>query len=324
MKFYLAPMEGITGYIYRNAHATYFKGVDKYFTPFISTTQHGKLTSRELNDILPEHNEGINVVPQILSNNAADFMITIHQLEAFGYKEVNLNLGCPSGTVVSKGKGSGFLAYPEALDRFLDDVFKQTSIKISIKTRIGKESPEEFIRLIPIFNRYPLEELIIHPRVQMDYYRNMPRLEVFRIGMELSENPVGYNGDLFTVKHYSDFVQTFPKIEIMMLGRGIIANPGLIEEIKMKRAIDKIVFKHFHDKLYIDYQGVLSGERNVLFKMKESWFYMHHLFSNGDRYAKKIRKTQKLKDYEAVISRLFEEEEIISGAGLFCNSTVSR
>ena len=172
MKFYLAPMEGITGYIYRNAHATYFGGVDKYFTPFIATTQHGKFTSRELNDILPEHNEGIAVIPQILSNNAADVMVTVQQLVTYGYEEVNLNLGCPSGTVVAKGKGSGFLAYPEALDRFLNEVFEKTPIKISIKTRIGKENPDTFNELMEIFNRYPLEELIIHPRVQTDFYRN--------------------------------------------------------------------------------------------------------------------------------------------------------
>lgn len=317
MKFYCAPLEGLTGYIYRNAHATFFKPADKYFTPFIATTKHGKLTSREFNDILPEHNQGLVVVPQILSNQSEDFMTTVRQLKAFGYDEVNLNLGCPSGTVVSKNKGSGFLAEKEALDQFLDEIFSRAITKISIKTRIGKEKAEEFDELIKIFNKYPLEELIIHPRVQKDYYRNTPNWETFSKGWELSRNPVVYNGDIFTRQGYDTFCKRFPEVETMMLGRGLIAHPGLIGELGDGVALDKALLKAFHDQIYIDYQGVLSGERNVLFKMKEMWFYMIHMFSNTDKYAKKIKKAQRLSDYEEAVSSLFMEQEIVKGAGLF-------
>lgn len=317
MKFYCAPMEGLTGYIYRNAHATFFNHVDKYFTPFIATTKHGKFTSRELNDILPEHNQGLVVIPQILSNNAEDFMTTVRQLKTFGYNEVNLNLGCPSGTVVSKNKGSGFLAEKEALDQFLEEIFSKAITKISIKTRIGKERPEEFDELLPIFNKYPLEELIIHPRVQKDYYRNTPNWEQFNKGVKLSSNPIGYNGDIFTQQDYEAFAKQFPEVETVMLGRGLIANPGLISDIKEQITLDKQLLKAFHDKIYEDYQEVLSGERNVLFKMKETWFYMIYMFSNANQYAKKIKKVQRLSDYEEVVSSLFKEQEIVKGAGLF-------
>lgn len=322
MKFYFAPLEGITGYIYRNAHATFFPQVDKYFTPFIAANQHGKLSSRELNDILPEHNKGLVVIPQILTNNAEDFIRTMHQLKAYGYDEINLNLGCPSGTVVAKNKGSGFLTQKEALDAFLDTVFENAISKISIKTRIGKDVPEEFEDILAIYNQYPLEELIIHPRVQKDYYRNTPNLDVFEMAVVESKNPVVYNGDIFTAKQLTALHKRFPEMQTLMLGRGLIANPGLAEEITTSHTLNKITLKAFHDKLFHDYTEVLSGERNVLFKMKESWFYMGHIFSNFEKYGKKIRKAQHFKDYELAITQLFEEQNILEGAGLFSSQGI--
>lgn len=322
MKFYFAPMEGVTGYIYRNAHAAYFGQVDKYFTPFIATNQHAKFSSRELNDILPEHNEGLVVVPQILSNQAEDFIKTVKKLEAYGYDEVNLNLGCPSGTVVAKGKGSGFLAHKEALDAFLETVFSACDVKISLKTRIGRDEPEEFYELIEIYNKYPLEELIIHPRVQKDYYRNTPNQTVFKDAMRLSKNTLCYNGDIFTAKGGEAIMNAYPDLEHLMLGRGLIANPGLIQDITAHETLDKARLRAFHDKLYVDYQGVLSGDRNVLFKMKEAWFYMMHVFGDTDKHAKKIRKAQKCSDYEVAVDELFNNLEIVPGAGLFSSPLV--
>lgn len=311
MKFYFAPMEGVTGYIYRNAHAAFFNDVDKYFTPFVSANQHGSFTTRELQDILPEHNKGIVVIPQILTNNAEDFIRTAKQIKAFGYNEMNLNLGCPSGTVVSKNKGSGFLSQREDLDRFLDEIFSAQMAKISVKTRIGKDDPEEFYNLIEIFNKYPMEELIIHPRIQKDYYKNKPNMKVFKEGLALSENTVGYNGDIFTANDYKAFIEAFPTVETVMLGRGLISNPGLINEITGTSVLDKKVLRAFHDKIYEDYQSILFGDRNVLFKMKEVWFYMKQTFSNHEKYIKKINKSQKLYDYEQAVSSLFEEQDMI-------------
>lgn len=310
MKYYFAPLEGITGYIYRNAYQTFFGQIDKYFTPFISPTSNKGFTSRELNDILPKHNQGLSVVPQILTNNAEYFTRTVNELTKFGYDEINLNLGCPSGTVVAKHKGSGFLAQREQLDEFLEDIFSKASTKISIKTRIGKDSPDEFYELIEIFNKYPLEEIIIHPRIQTDFYKNKPNMKVFKDALALSKNPVCYNGDIFNGSDYMELVEMYPSLGAVMLGRGLIANPALIGEIKNNHVVDKQVMKAFHDTVYAGYQEILSGDRNVLFKMKEFWFYMIHLFAESDKYAKKIRKTDRLCDYEAVISRLFQELDI--------------
>ncbi len=310
MKYYFAPLEGVTGYIYRNAYQTFFGQIDKYFTPFISPTSNKGFTSRELNDILPEHNQGLSVVPQILTNNAEYFIRTMNELTKFGYNEINLNLGCPSATVVAKHKGSGFLAQREQLDEFLKDIFSKASTKISIKTRIGKDSPDEFYELIEIFNKYPLEEIIIHPRIQTDFYKNKPNMGIFKDALALSKNPVCYNGDIFNGSNYRKLAEMYPSLGAVMLGRGLITNPGLIGEIKNNHAVDKQVTKAFHDTVYAGYQKILSGDKNVLFKMKEFWFYMIHLFAESDKYAKKIRKTVRLCDYEAVIWRLFQELDI--------------
>jgi tRNA-dihydrouridine synthase len=311
MNFYFAPMEGLTGYIYRNAHNTFFNNVDKYFAPFIVANQGENLKARELNDILPENNQGLVLIPQILTNNARDFINTSKKIKQLGYNEINLNLGCPSGTVVSKNKGAGFLSKREELDIFLEEIFDQSVTKISVKTRIGKDQPEEFYELIKIFNKYPMEELIIHPRIQKDFYKNKPNLNVFKDALVLSKNPVCYNGDIFTVKAYKEFSAAFPNVGTLMLGRGLLINPGLIDDITNNIKVDKNLLKDFHDKIYEDYKRILFGERNVLFKMKELWFYMIQAFSDNAKYAKKIRKSERLRDYDEAVSSLFREQEVL-------------
>ena len=292
MKFYFAPLEGVTGYIYRNAYNKYFGEIDKYFTPFIVPTMNCILTSREKNDIIPEHNEGMVVVPQILTNNAEYFLDTVEKLQGYGYNEINLNLGCPSGTVVSKFKGSGFLAKRDELDAFLEEVFSKTSAKISLKTRIGKDSPEEFYELIKIFNKYPLEELIIHPRIRQEYYKNVPNMDVFKDAIQLSTNPLCYNGDIFNVEDYQRIREECPTIDKIMLGRGIIANPALVKEIRSGWQVDKAVLKSFHNEVFEGYKEVLSGDINALYRMKEFWHYMINVFEDGDKYAKKIKSQE--------------------------------
>ncbi|MBX4266645.1 tRNA dihydrouridine synthase [Clostridium estertheticum] len=319
MKYYLAPMEGITGYVYRNSYKKFFNNIDKYFTPFIVTNKSRSLKSKELRDVLPENNKGMNVVPQILTNDSEGFIITSRKLQQLGYNEVNLNLGCPAGTVVSKNRGSGFLAKREELDMFLDEIFKIGDMKISIKTRIGKDSPEEFYELIKIYNKYPLEELIIHPRIQKDFYGNKPNLQVFKDALSLSINPVCYNGDIFTSDDNNKLMKTFPEVKTVMLGRGIIANPRLMNEIKINANIDKKVLKDFHDEILNKYIEVFDEDRNAIFRMKELWGYMIYMFSDNKKYAKKIKKSQSLSDYNEAVLSLFTEQEIIEGAGLFNN-----
>lgn len=313
MKFYFAPMEGVTNYIYRNAYHTYFNNMDKYFSPFIVANQKGTFRSRDLADILPENNQGIYLVPQILTNNATDFIQTSKGIKELGYDEINLNLGCPSGTVVAKHRGSGFLAMKEELNRFLDVIFSEGVTKISIKTRLGKDDPQEFFELIEMFNQYPMEELIIHPRIQKDYYKNKPNLEMFEHALSLCKVPIVYNGDIFTLDQYNEFTKRFPQVDTIMVGRGVIANPSLVNEIHKNQYLDKNTLREFHDRIYKDYQGILYGDRNILFKMKELWFYMIQMFTESEKYWKKIRKVQKLTEYDSIVETLFCTQDIIQG-----------
>lgn len=305
MNYYLAPMEGVTTWIYRRTHAEVYGPLDKYFIPFIEPHEKRDFKIRELKEILPDHNEGIRVIPQILTNRAEGFFRLAHVLKEMGYDEVNLNLGCPSKTVVSRKKGSGFLAYPEELDHFLEEIFSGQEVRISVKTRLGKENPEEFARLLEIFNKYPLEELIIHPRVQTDYYQNEPRMDCYAAARKKSRNPLCYNGDLFTEERICKFRKDFPEEDRLMVGRGIIINPGLLCGKNTKET-----FREFHDRLCERYLEQDGGEQNVLFKMKELWFYQIHLFPDSERFAKQIRKVQRLSEYQQIIKELFQERDL--------------
>jgi tRNA-dihydrouridine synthase len=221
--------------------------------------------------------------------------------------------------VVSKNRGSGFLAKKEELDKFLEEIYKIDDMKISIKTRIGKDSPEEFYELIKIYNKYPLEELIIHPRTRQDFYGNKPNLEVFKAGLTLSTNPVCYNGDIFTLEDFNKLVKTFPDLNTVMLGRGILANPGLVDLIKNNVQIDKKTLKAFHDEVLNNYIELYKDNNIAILRMKELWGYMIYIFSDNKKYGKKIKKSQDLNDYKTAVFTLFEEQEIIEGAGLFYN-----
>ena len=317
MNLYFAPMEGLTGYVYRNAHRACFGGVDKYFTPFLSPNQNHKFTAKEEKDVLPEHNQGIPLVPQILTNRAEDFIWAAGEMKARGYREVNLNLGCPSGTVVSKYKGAGFLARQEALNRFLDQIFQEVDLEISVKTRIGIAAPEEFPELMEIFNRYPIRELIVHPRLRTDFYKNTPDRESFGYAVKESRAPLCYNGDIFTEEAFRSAASRFPSVERVMLGRGLLANPALAERIRgiEEAPLTASRLAAFHRALYEGYRLAIPEERNVLFKMKEMWTYLICMFPEADRYGKKIKKAKSAGEYETAVAALFREREPDPQAG---------
>lgn len=311
MKLYLAPLEGITNYVYRRALFACFDGFDKYFIPFIRAKQNLNLSGREKKDLLPENNEGMYAVPQILTRKADDFIRTAELLGEYGYKEVNLNLGCPSKTVVTKGCGAGFLERPEELERFLDTVFEKCDIRISVKTRLGMENASEFSELMKIYNKFPMEELIIHPRVQKDFYKNTPNLEVFAEGLAESKNTVCYNGDIFSAEDHHRICERFSDLNAVMTGRGTLADPALAREIRGGARLTRDEFRKFHDLVYHSYRAEVSGDRNVLFKMKELWFYMAPLFTNNKKYIKKIKKSEKCTVYESAVAELFSSGEAV-------------
>lgn len=300
MELYFAPLEGITSYLYRNTHQEMFPGMARYYTPFVTPTSSSNFKSREKKDVIPEHNQGIPVVPQILSNAWKEFVYTGQCLMDYGYSEVNLNLGCPSGTVVGKGRGSGFLALLPELNEFLEQIFTHSDFPISIKTRIGKEDPEEFEKILEIYNQYPIRELIIHPRVQREFYKNKPHLDIFAKALQHSKAPVCYNGDISTVSDYEQFIGQFPSVDRIMIGRGLIANPALVRQIQGGAPLELSELFVFSKVLTARYREVMP-EVPVLYKMKELWFYMSREFPEPEKVWKKVRKTKKLQEYENVI-----------------------
>lgn len=313
MKIYMAPLEGVTGFVFRNAYEEFYgKGrVDKYFIPFISPNKSKGYTTREQNDIRPEHNVGINTVPQIMANDPGLFLEAASMLNDMGYREINLNLGCPSGTVVSKFRGAGFLARPLELDSFLDKVLSSPVMKnmlMSVKTRTGLNSHEEFRLLLEIYNDYPFSEVIIHPRVRTDYYKNTPDMEIFKWAVEESRNPVCYNGDIFTIEDYTRFTELCPEVDRIMLGRGFVGNPGIIGQIGHKetpqgseedgvKSADTL--KRFTDRLLNDYIRVMDNEVNAMHKMKEVWIYINQFNPGNEKAFKKIKKSHRLSEYQA-------------------------
>ncbi len=298
--YYLAPMEGITGYIYRNALRDHFgQGIKKYYTPFLVVHEKRAMSSKEINEILPEHNEGLNLVPQILADDPDGFKRIEKKLKEFGYKEVNLNLGCPSKTVASKGRGSGFLGRTEALDEFLYRIYENKVTDISIKTRIGVSLPEEIYELLEIFNKYPVKELTIHPRVRYEYYKGQAHRDVFFRAFAESVNPVCYNGDVLSIKDIDELRRgTENKLNAVMIGRGILKDPSLIRSLSGGASYSMEELRAFLARLLSDYSEALSGDKPVLQKMKELWSYMQYDFPDKDRQIKALLKCRSISEYK--------------------------
>ena len=312
MKIYCAPLEGVTGYIFRNAHSGIYGHIDKYFSPFISPGEKCPVTPRDKKDITPENNKGLNLVPQILTNRSDYFIDASKEIHAMGYSEVNLNLGCPSGTVCAKGKGAGFLPETDALQKFLDDIYSYAGsdgMKISIKTRLGYFDPDEFYDLMDIFNSYPVSELIVHPRIRADFYKGEPRREYYAYAAAHSKCPLVYNGNIFTVDDYDNLSGSFGSApDTIMLGRGLISDPSLADELKgFTQETDFEKLRILHDTLYHEYQKIMSPDINVLFKMRELWTYWQTLFDGRERDIKKLMKAKKYAEYEDIAYHILIE-----------------
>ena len=313
MRYYFAPLEGITGYVYRNVHHEFFPGTDRYYMPFVAPNYTKHFKGREKEDISPEHNAGIPVVPQILSNKADEALWAIEALSDRGYEEINLNLGCPMPTVARKKKGSGLLMFTDELDAYLDGVFSgvaarssdRAPVKISVKTRLGTDSTEEADALIRIYNQYPISELIIHPRSQKDLYRGVADRAAFLRVFQNSENPVVYNGDLKTPQDVlqisEECSRTVKPLDAIMIGRGFLADPSLVRQCQGGSRISVQELSAFHDELYHRFTETLPGQAVVISHMKELWFYMGGLFPDGAKCLKEIRRANNRVQYEAAV-----------------------
>jgi tRNA-dihydrouridine synthase len=290
----------LTDSVYRRLHHKYFGGVDRYYMPFLSPTMHQTLTGKEDRELPMADSVDFVAVPQVLTKVPEDFLWAARVCQDRGYKEVNLNVGCPSGTVVAKGKGAGMLADADALDRFLDAIFKGSPLPISVKTRLGLTDPEEFPALLDVFNRYPIRELTIHPRVRKQFYQGDVDMDMFRHAVAHSKNPLCYNGDLFSRQDIDKITAEFPQVEAVMLGRGLVSDPGML-----CGGTDVRILEQFHDALLEEYLILFGGSRNAMFRLKENWSYLLPRFENSEKLAKRLRKATDLAEYRTIASEIF-------------------
>ncbi len=324
MKYYFAPLEGITGYVYRNAHHKFFPGTDRYYTPFVAPNYTKHFKTKEKRDVAPENNAGVPLVPQVLSNKADETLWAVEELAKLGYEEINLNLGCPMPTVARKKKGSGLLKFTDELDAYLDGVFEGIArrpsdfppVRISVKTRLGTDSTQEAEALVRIYNRYPISELIVHPRSQKDLYKGTPDREAFLLVWQNSVNPIVYNGNINCAEDVSEIARVCEEasgavggtgekagkqLECVMAGRGFLSDPSLVRQCQGGELISARELEAFHAELYEKLGETLPGTAVLLSHMKELWFYMGQLFPEGGKCLKEIRRANNRVQYEAAV-----------------------
>ena len=314
MRMYFAPMEGITDVIFRQVFQAQFGGVDKYFMPFVSPSSSLSYTVLQDFELSPEQNRGFFAVPQILARDADCFLGAARGFADSGYTEVNLNLGCPSGTVTGKGKGSAMLKDPDGLKRFLDKVYGNTPLLVSIKTRIGFDSPAEWERLLPVFAPYPIHEMIIHPRTRGQLYHGQPYWECFARAGEMLKCPLIYNGDLFIPQAVAQAQRLFPQAAGLMLGRGLIANPALLREAGGGAPLALEDLARFHDALYYAYMKTWKpltavGRLHVFLK------YFAHCLDVPARYVREALKANRPEEYLDNVGQLFRAAKIKENPG---------
>ena len=307
MEYYFAPMEGITGAEYRAVHHRHFPGVDRYYMPFITPTQDRVFTPRELRNISPERNAGYRAVPQLLTKNAGDFNWAAGELWAMGYDEVNLNLGCPSGTVTAKNKGAGLLRERDILRALLDGIFNALpDLKISVKTRIGWDDPDQWPALLALLNDYPITLLIIHPRVRTEFYKGRVHRDAFAWAQANTGLPLCYNGDLLTPAD----VSAAPNVPLMF-GRGLQADPSLLRRLRGGERASVAELQAFHNAIYTAYRRDYSGDVPVLHRMRELWNYLAGSFRNTEPLLRAVRKARTCADYEQAVRSFFARAEMI-------------
>ena len=295
---YLAPLQGFTDYTFRLAFCTLFEAPDLAFSPFIETH---KPDHRAYRDVLPDRNKATRLIPQVLGNNSEEMLPVIAHLSELGYTEINWNLGCPYPMVTKKKLGSGLLPFPEEIDMILTRLFKDSKLKLSIKMRLGLSNTDEWKALVPILNRYPLTEVIIHGRTASQMYAGDVNETAFLEMASQLQHPVCYNGNINSLDDFQSLSEHMPLVSRWMIGRGLIANPLLINEIKTKRKATpqeiKTAISQLHDQLLYQNSIRLSGESHLMNKVKPYWEYFAKSLPENKKGLKKIKKTSAFSSY---------------------------
>jgi tRNA-dihydrouridine synthase len=305
-----SPLQGFTDFRFRNAFHRYFGGIDTFYSPYIKL--NGKLVIKGSyeRDILPENNTTLEVIPQIITNDAEEFLFVVRYVQQLGYKELNWNLGCPYPMVAKCGMGSGLISNTSQIEHILKRVHTETDIIVSMKMRMGYENPTEILDVFPILEQYPIKNIAIHARIGKQLYKGGVDLESFQKCLDTSKQKIYYNGDITSVEKFRMMQERFPSIDHWMIGRGLIADPFLPSMIKNntteypKNKLE--IFEAFHDTIYQEYDAYLSGPTPIRMKMLGFWEYFSESFSNPQKTFKKIKKAGNSKNYEAAVKEIFK------------------
>ena len=305
-----SPLQGFTDFRFRNAFHKYFGGIDTFYSPYIKL--NGKLVVKGSyeRDILPENNSTLEVIPQIITNDAEEFLFVAKYVQQFGYKELNWNLGCPYPMVAKCGMGSGLIRNTDQIEHILKRVHNETDIIVSMKMRMGYENPTEILDVFPILEQYPIKNIAIHARIGKQLYKGGVDLDSFQKCLDTSKQKIYYNGDITSVAKFKELQERFPSIDHWMIGRGLIADPFLPSMIKNdtteypKNRLE--IFEAFHDEIYQEYDAYLQGPTPIRMKMLGFWEYFSESFSNPQKTFKKIKKAGNSKNYEAAVKEIFK------------------
>ncbi len=304
--FYLAPLRGITDSIFRNAFENHFGKFDFMLAPFIPTVKGTVVAPSIIKDILPEKNDIKRLIPQIIGNNAEEIIVLASRMTDLGYTSINLNMGCPHTPVTRKKRGSGLLPFPELVDSLLEKVVPSLTCKFSVKLRLGLQDEHEISSIIPVLNKYPLYEVIIHPRTGAQMYKGKADLDCFEKYYPSCVHPIVYNGDIFSLNDFNQVKQRFPVITRFMTGRGVIQNPFLLMILKEGKNLFDISKVHsFHDEIYEKNQVILSGPAHLLGKMKGLWSYLALPLPHGKKLLKQIQRVSSVSAYNKAIDNYF-------------------
>jgi len=312
MQIYLAPLQGLTDWIFRESYSQHIGQFDKTFTPFVRVQGGDFYRPSQCNDLLPVHNMFQKPVPQFLGNSADSFNRFEELCLEHGYTEVNINMGCPYPMVTGKRMGAGLLTHPDEVTSLLEGIFATTQLKISIKCRLGQENASEFDQLIPIFNAFPLDEIILHPRIGKQQYKGEADVESFAYYAKQLNHSVCYNGDILNVADVERVQMLAPQIDKFMIGRGILQNPFLLAEIRkqeLTREQKVKMLRNFHISIIEHCKQKYSGDLHLLKRLEELWEYHAEGFENGRKIYKLVKKSKTLVQYEAVVFKAINEME---------------
>ncbi|WP_299111788.1 tRNA-dihydrouridine synthase [uncultured Winogradskyella sp.] len=305
-----SPLQGFTDFRFRNAFNHYFGGIDTFYAPYIRFNNKLIIKNSYQRDLQLEHNTELEVIPQIMTNSADEFLFVVDYIQELGYKELNWNLGCPYPMVTNRGMGSGLICDPKKINNILERVHKETDILVSMKMRMGYENAEEILNTFPILDSYPLKNIAIHARIGKQLYKGGVNLDGFQRCIENTKHKLYYNGDITTVSKLKEMQTRFPSIDHFMIGRGLIADPFLPSMIKNDTTEYPVnrweIFREFHDTIYHQYDAALSGPTPIKMKMQGFWEYFSQSFSNPQKTFKKIKKANNPRAYQQAVAEILK------------------